>query len=202
MMSPHRTNPGATGPGAPVARPAHPERRRARGVAMIELALVLPVLVLLVLGAIDFSRMIQFNNVLISLTREGANLAARSTEQPQVIAKTLMDTAQPLQMNRDGMMYITKLVGESDGRARVDAQYKPAGGGAANLPSELWSCRYGWSAGACIATGPLAARDRIQLAVPLGDGETVYAVEALYRYTLFTRYVLSSDPRLASMTIL
>lgn len=186
------------------ARARRGPRRRARGVAMVELALVLPVLLLLVLGVIDFSRMIQFNNVLISLTREGANLAARSTEPPQFIVKTLMDTAEPLQMNTDGMMYITKLVGNGTTLARVAAQYRSASGGKAALASTLWACS-SWSAGVCNVpgtAGPPDTRPTVTLPVALTNGETVYAVEAFYDYTLFTRYVLSSNPKLASLTIL
>jgi Flp pilus assembly protein TadG len=188
---------------------AHVGARRApkprpRGVAMIELALVLPILVLLVLGVIDFSRMIQFNNVLISLTREGANLAARSTEPPQFIVKTLMDTAEPLQMNTDGMMYITKLVGNGTQQARVAAQYRSTSGGKTSLGSALWTCS-SWSSGVCNvpgSAGPPDTRPTVTLPVALTNGETVYAVEAFYDYTLFTRYVLSSDPLLSSVTIL
>ena len=187
---------------ARAARTAHP--RRTRGVALVALALVLLVLLVLVLGVIDFSRMIQFNNVLISLTREGANLAARSTEPPQFIVKTLMDTAQPLQMNTDGMMYITKLVGNGTTQARVAAQYRSTSGGKTTLSSALWACT-SWSAGVCSVpgtAGPPDTRPTVTLPVALTNGETVYAVEAFYDYTLFTRFVLSSNPLLSSVTIL
>lgn len=170
------------------------------GVAMVELALVLPILLVLVLGVIDFSRAIQFNNVLVNLTREGANLAARTTESPQFILKTLTDTATPLQMNTDGMMYITKLVGRPDGSARVEEQYRRTPtAGKTTLVSRLWACS-SWNAGG--SCNMPATRPVISLAVPLTDGETVYAVEAFYDYTLFTRYVTSDDPRLYSLTIL
>ncbi len=181
--------------------PARARRRvRASGLATIEFALVLPILLLLVLGVIDLSRAIQFNNVLVHLTREGANLAARTTEPPDYILRTLMSTATPLTMNTDGMMYITKLVGEPDGRARVEEQYRPTVGGKRALGSTLWSCSGAWRAdGSC--TMP-ATRPIISLTVPLLDGETVYAVESFYDYTLLTRYVISTDPRLYSLTIL
>lgn len=170
-----------------------------RGVAMVELALVLPILILLVLGVIDFSRAIQYNNVLVNITREGANLAARTTESPQYIVKTLMETASPLQMNTDGMMYITKLVGRPDGKARVEEQYRRSTGGKTSLTSRLWACSSWLGTGQC---GMPTTRPVISLSVPLTDGETVYAVEAFYDYTLFTRYVTSEDPRLYSLTIL
>jgi Flp pilus assembly protein TadG len=172
---------------------------RQHGIATVELGLVLPMLLMLTLGVIDLSRAIQFNNVLISLSREGANLAARTTESPQYILKTLMDTAAPLPMNVDGMMYITKLVGRADGNASVEAQYRPASGGKPSLSSALWACT-SWGAGG-VCTLP-ATRPVIALAIALNDGETVYAVESFCDYTLFSRYLFSSDPRLYSITIL
>jgi len=173
-------------------------RRRTRGISLVELALVLPVLLLLVLGVVDFSRAIQFNNILVNLTREGANLSARTTEQPQYILRALIDTATPLDMNADGIMYITKLVGRSDGRANVDEQHRPATGGKRSLNSRVWTCS-NWSGGVCNVPNN---RPIVSLPTTLREGETVYAVEALYDYTLLTRYVISDDPRLYSFTVL
>ncbi|MCL4183857.1 MAG: pilus assembly protein [Burkholderiaceae bacterium] len=173
-------------------------RRRARGVAAVELALVLPLLLLLALGVIDFSRAIQFNNVLVHLTREGANLAARTTEQPAYILKALMDTATPLEMNSAGMMYISKFEGRPDGRARLVAQYRPPSGGKGSLTSGLVQCNGSWSAGTCTPNGTQV----VSLPVALNNGETVYAVESMYDYTLLTRYVVPTLPTLHSLTIL
>src|SRR5690606_9584738 len=178
--------------------PAQVLRRNARGVAAVELALVLPVLLVLVLGVIDFSRAIQFNNVLVHLTREGANLAARTTEQPAYILKALMDTATPLAMNTDGMMYISKIEGQSDGRAKLVAQYRPASGGKRSLRSDLVACS-SWSAGGTCTPG---GNQYVTLPVALKPGETVYAVESMYDYTLLTRYVVPTLPTLYSLTIL
>ncbi len=173
-------------------------RRYASGVATVELALVLPVLLVLALGVIDFSRAIQFNNVLVHLTREGANLAARTTEPPAYILKALMDTATPLEMNRDGMMYITKLQGQRDGPPRVLNQYRPASGGKGSLRSALVTCNGAWSAGTCTPSGT----QTVTLPVALNEGEIVYAVESMYDYTLLTRYVVPTLPTLYSLTIL
>jgi len=178
--------------------PAQVLRRNARGVAAVELALVLPVLLILALGVIDFSRAIQFNNVLVHLTREGANLAARTTEQPAYILRALMDTATPLEMNTDGMMYISKIEGRADGTGRLVAQYRPPSGGKGSLRSELVSCSGSWSGGTCTPSGTQI----VTLPVALNPGETVYAVESMYDYTLLTRYVVPTLPTLYSLTIL
>lgn len=176
-------------------------RRYARGVAAVELALVLPVLLILVLGVIDFARAIQFNNILVHLTREGANLAARTTLEPTYILKALMDTAAPMEMNTDGMMYITQLIGQKGGSAKLVAQYVPTSGGKPALKSKLVTCVGSWSNGKCTPTGkppPVPLPN----GVTLNEGETVYAVESLYDYTLLTRYVVQTLPQLYSLTIL
>lgn len=177
-----------------------PWRRRhpGRGVALVELALILPILLLLVLGVVDFSRAIHYNNILVSLSREGANLSARTTEQPQFIFRALIDTATPLRMNQDGIMYITRLVGRADGRATVEEQHRPATGGKTSLRSQIYVCS-SWSAGRCNLP---TTRPIVTLPTNLRNGETVFAVEALYDYTLLTRYVVPTLPTLYSLTIL
>jgi hypothetical protein len=53
--------------------------RSNRGQALVELALFLPLLIVLCLGAIEFANMINAHLVLTHLTREGANLVARES---------------------------------------------------------------------------------------------------------------------------
>lgn len=175
-------------------------RRYARGVATIELALMLPVLLLLVLGVVDFARAIQFNNILVHLTREGANLAARTTAEPTYILKALMDTATPMKMNTDGMMYITQVIGQRNGSARLVAQYRPTSGGKFSLGSKLVACSGRWSSGKCEPSGTQTVP--LPNGVLLNEGETVYAVESMYDYTMLTHYVVPTLPRLYSLTIL
>ncbi len=47
------------------------------GQALVEAAIVLPLLVLLVIGVYEFSRSIQANNIVVAMSREAANLASR-----------------------------------------------------------------------------------------------------------------------------
>jgi Flp pilus assembly protein TadG len=66
-------------------------RRSERGAAMVEFAIVLPVLVLLVGGIIDLGRLLYTYNNLTSAVREGARLAAvlpdPQPNDPRVIAR-------------------------------------------------------------------------------------------------------------------
>jgi Flp pilus assembly protein TadG len=89
--------------------------RDVSGQSLVELALVLPVLIGMVFGIIDISRAIYAYNSIANLSREGADLASRSgqTYSPQQIMDVLAQTAQPLAMDSNGMIYITRA--QSDG---------------------------------------------------------------------------------------
>jgi len=173
-------------------------KRSHRGGAMIEFALVLPIMLTVLLGIIDLSRAIQFDNILIHLTREGANLASRTTAPPNYIISTLSSTAQPLDLNQNGMIYITKVVGLANGRARIEEQYRSLQGQTA-LPSLLYNCPAWRNDGSCQMPGTLPT---VQLAAPLAAGESVSIVEARYDYPLFTRYLFNAGPDLYAVTAL
>jgi len=66
-----------------------------QGQSLIELAILLPLLLMLVFGVIDYARAIQFNNILVAMSREGANLASRTSALPQDIIRALNVTADP-----------------------------------------------------------------------------------------------------------
>ena len=89
------------------------------GQALLELALVLPLLVLLALGVFDFSRAIHARNIITNVSREGASLASRTSLPQTDIMNALAYTALPLDMNSRGMIYITKVTGVKNG-AKVD----------------------------------------------------------------------------------
>ena len=54
--------------------------RRPRGQALIEFALVLPILLLLILGAMDIGRLFTTKIVLTNAAREGANYLSRNSD--------------------------------------------------------------------------------------------------------------------------
>jgi hypothetical protein len=59
---------------------AHRTGNRERGSAAVEFALVLPVLILLIFGIIDFGRMLSAKIILTDAAREGARAAALVSE--------------------------------------------------------------------------------------------------------------------------
>jgi len=176
-------------------------RKAQRGVAAIEMALFLPVLLLILLGIIDFSRAIHFDNILIHMSREGANLAARggSRSSPQDVISALSQTAQPLTMASSGMIYITRVKGEPNGSARVIEQYRAAQGDN-SLDSRLFSCAAWDGNNACQI--PTGAGPIIDLGTTLAPDEIVNIVETEYEMELVTGFIFDARPELYSKTIL
>lgn len=154
-----------------------PGKHAQRGVAFIEFALLAPLLIFIVLAIFDYARAIQANNILINMSREGANLVARTTANPQFIMNAVADTADPLDMARQGGMVITRVMGRADGRAEVVEQYRWTGG--VSRPSRFWSNCGTWINGTC--TVP-ATRPVVNLPVVLRTGDMVYLVETFYAY--------------------
>lgn len=191
-------------------------RRRSRGIAAVELALVLPVLMLLLFMVADLSRGIQAKIILLNISREGANLSSRSTSDlvgsSQGIMDALAASTPPLDMNKRGMIYITKLMGPvTAGQPNLvleqyrwyagvkSSGYQPA--------SQVWNCG-SWNNGTCTVpkgnNTPTATLMQNQLA----DGELIYVVETFYNFDmLFGALTFGSTttptlgPNLYSMTV-
>lgn len=68
--------------------------RDERGAAMVEFAIVLPVLILLVLAVIDFGRLLFLYNNLANAVREGARFAAVQEPDPCTVAAKGLATAR------------------------------------------------------------------------------------------------------------
>lgn len=153
---------------------------RSRGAAAVEAALLLPLLVLLALPVADLARALQARLILDAISREGASLAARGTlplnEASQSIMDTLAATAPPLDLRRDGMLFVSRIMGSASGPVVLE-QHRWLGGG--HPASVAVAACAGWdAAGRCTEPGPVALDAN---AAP-GDGEVVHAFEAHYRF--------------------
>ncbi|HBI68982.1 MAG TPA: hypothetical protein DDZ22_08155 [Massilia sp.] len=192
---------------------------RQRGLAAVEIALMLPLLMLLLFGMIDAARALQANIIIVNLGREGANLVARGGTQletgSQDIIYALMASAPPLNVQQRGMVYITRVMGVTSGgvtRSVVVDQYR-WDDAARNLgyrasgyapASRIYACP-AWNAGLC------SSKSRPVSTVmdgKLGDGEVVYVVETFYQFNMFmTSFAMDSlslptiGPDLYSMTV-
>lgn len=138
--------------------------RSRSGQSLVELALVLPLLVALLLGVIDLSRVIYAKNTITNLSREGANLAARTQIDAEEIMTSLANTAKPLAMAGNGMMCITEV--------------KNTGGVVVVQPAKAWSKNSG--------DGSRVQQDGSNLKnflgdVEIGTGESKFIFEAGYQ---------------------
>lgn len=176
--------------------------RRADGLAAVEFALVLPILLILLLCVVDFGRAIQAEMILLNLSREGANLSSRGAlslqSSSQAIIESLVSTAPPLDMGGRGMIYITRVMGYKGSggtlrnvvleQYRWDDRAKGSGYNSSRYApaSRVWSCP-GWgSDGSCSNIGSGENAPTVDL-MPgaLADGDVIYAVESFYNFDMF-----------------
>jgi hypothetical protein len=170
---------------------------------MVELAMILPILMLLCFGAAELSHAILFNNMLINMSREGANLASRTAQSRAFIIDALNHTSAPLEMEMKGMLFISRVKGVDGGSGLVlpviDEQYRAVHGNAA-LTSRLWNCpQWDASSGKCILPVSIATRV-VAMPFVVGLGYEVYVVEALYDYSPLSNLFLTTSPQLYSVT--
>lgn len=210
-----------------MSRAACPQARRQRGIAAVELALLMPMLVVLLLCAVDGARALQANIIMTNIGREGANLAARGSidldEGSQDIMHAVMASAPPLDVNRLGMVYITRVMGVvtngvsrsvvldqfrwDDAARNLGARrnnYRPA--------SRVYNCGAWASTGKCASISASLAPN-LRPAAPimagrLDDGEVVFVVETFYRFDMIvsaftagTSELPTFGPDLYSMTV-
>jgi len=195
---------------------------RQRGVAAVEFALVLPLLLLLLFGMIDAARALQANIIVVNIGREGANLVARGGTQletgSQDIIYALMASAPPLDVKRQGMVYITRVMGVGSGNAahsvvvdqyRWDDPARNLGFRANNYApdSKVFNCP-SWNAGLCSGINSKNRPESSVMKGKLDDGEVVYVVETFYKFDMFMiSFAMDSlslptiGPDLYSMTV-
>ena len=181
-------------------------RSRQRGLAAVEFALLLPILLMLLFGMIDAARALQANIIITNLSREGANLVARGSTQletgSQDIIHALMASAPPLNVNQQGMVYITRVMGvvksgvatsvvldqyrwddAARGLGYSVNQYKPV--------SKVYDCT-GWLGGKCSGISSTARPVVGLMSGQLADGEVVFVVETFYRYDMLLSTVATT----------
>jgi len=187
--------------------------KKSDGAAVVELAIILPLLLLLGFGVFEYSRSILTKNIIVNMSREGANLAARTQETPQTIMTAIASTADSLNMGANGMIYLTEVTGVDDGTGTntvnpiVQEQDRYVNGGYA-ASSRVWGDCSSWTDGKCAVSGaPVAdlegdgAGTYSGIELSLNDGQTVYAVEVFYNYTPIISYVMKNNLEIYSRNI-
>jgi len=196
---------------------------RQRGLAAVEFALLLPILLMLLFGMIDAARALQANIIVTNISREGANLVARGNTQldtgSQDIIYALMASAPPLNVNQQGMVYITRVMGVVKNgiyssvvldQYRWDDEERGLGFGASGYKpaSRVYNCTTWSNAGKCTAFSSSSRPAVTIMSGKLDDGEVVHVVETFYRYDMLLTSAATGalslptiGPDLYSMTV-
>ncbi len=141
-----------------------------RGSALVELALCLPMLLILVFGLIDFSQIIFSKQVICGLTRQGSNLASRGTSLPDTLS-ALSTQGAALHIDTKGRIIVTE-VADVKGKPQIKDQVESPTGIA--VTSEVGS------GVGNPANVPSSAKTL------LNAGQTIYVTEVYYSYTPVT----------------
>lgn len=90
-----------------------PKRATERGAALLELAFLLPLLVVMVLGVIDLGHLIHARLVVTNISREGGSLASRGRGGTDAnVLAMLQSSATPFDLANQGRIYITDIGAE------------------------------------------------------------------------------------------
>lgn len=86
-----------------------------RGVAIIEFAFVLPLVLILILISIDFGRLVQTRLTVSNVSREGGSVASREPILDNNMLNLLQSTATPYNLRgADGQVWITRITAGAD----------------------------------------------------------------------------------------
>ena len=111
-----------------------------RGVAAVEMALILPLMLIVIFAIIDFGRLVQARLVITTLAREGGSLACRDVQSATNLVTMLQDGASPLNLATSGQIYITKIdAGNSSQNPYPTIDSSSAHGGALSVQSSIGS---------------------------------------------------------------
>jgi len=83
---------------------------RSRGSALVEMALVLPFMLLFIFATIDFGQLVQTRLVLTNVAREGGSIASRQSTLDAGVPTMLVSAAHPLALGgADGKVCVSRI---------------------------------------------------------------------------------------------
>ena len=111
-------------------------RNGERGASLLELALLLPLLVVLAFGVIDLGRLIHARIVVTNVSREGGSLASRDRGGTNLIAM-LQSSATPFNLQAQGRIYVTRINAGKSLAAPLPYIFSIDSGGSYNVSSSI-----------------------------------------------------------------
>ena len=96
---------------ADARRPAAAADAGSRGAALVEFALVLPILLFLVMAVIDFGHLIETRMILTNVSREGGSIGSRQTPIDPSLTDMLVASGLPVDLGGvDGKVVVSRIV--------------------------------------------------------------------------------------------
>ena len=148
-------------------------RRRCRlpgrrgGQALLELALIVVILAIMVMGLADYGRLFVVRQMMVVASREGANLAARGTTLSNTVAAMVATAPAMLFTNGSGTIIASTVTRNGSGTPTVTGQVKY---GATNYASRVGNLN---------ATGGSVTLPSSQLPQ---NNQTLYVTEVFYPF--------------------
>ena len=143
-----------------------PSLRDPRGVATLELALVTPLLLVVLLGIIEFGNALSIDHTITSLSREGANIASRGSALGDAV-QTVAASGSSISLDAHGGVIGTRLVVQGGTPVIADQEMSPGYSGVSRL-------------------GALGDPVPSMVTLGLDDGMTVFVMEVFYQYQAMT----------------
>ncbi len=103
----------------------------------MELALLLPILVVLAFGVIDLGRLIHARLVVTNVSREGGSLASRDIQTGNNLITMLQSSATPFNLQTQGRIYVIKIKAGETRFAPLPYIDSKFSGGAYNVSSSI-----------------------------------------------------------------
>lgn len=80
-----------------------------RGTALIEFAIILPLLASMAFVAVDFGRLFHARLIVTNVCREGGSIASRQLRSTDELLDLLQASGEPLDLQQDGRIFITRV---------------------------------------------------------------------------------------------
>jgi len=158
-------------------------KRNDSGQALLELALVIPILLTFVFGLVDFGRAMYDMEVITNLAGEGSSLASRGTSAADTVTAVLADA--DINMTAAGCVIVTTIKnpnGTTNPRYAIQTQATGGAGSCAVSQSQVGQCQP--SNGSCTGTATLPAT--MQAVLNLRSQTIIAVTEITFTYHTIT----------------
>lgn len=156
-------------------------RRNNSGQALLELALIMPMLLVFVLGIVDFTRAIYDYEVITNLSGEGSSAASRNTSLTETVSDVINYAGSDINMTSNGCVVVTAVSSPDGTSFKIGAN-----GQAISVPCNSASSKIGC---APPTSGCGTARNlptQVQAVLQNSASQTVYITEVFYTFAPIT----------------